>query len=146
MRFAAGQSDPFRVLVCGGRDFKDAALVDRALSSVSRKHGFLHVIHGGARGADKLADTWACENGCDISEFPANWKADGNAAGPIRNQRMLDDSDPQLVVAFPGGKGTADMIRRARSAGLPVWEPAVSVAKEQMQLSVLPSPDGGSKA
>lgn len=51
--------------------------------------------------------------------FPRS-ATNGKAAGPIRNQRMLDEGKPDLVVAFPGGRGTADMVRRAKAAGVPV--------------------------
>jgi hypothetical protein len=51
----------------------------------------------------------------------ADWNTHGRAAGPIRNQRMLDEVKPELVVAFPGGRGTADMVRRAREAGVNVY-------------------------
>jgi len=54
--------------------------------------------------------------------FLANWRTHGKAAGPIRNQQMLDEGRPHLVVAFPGGTGTADMVRRAKAAGVPVME------------------------
>ena len=53
-----------------------------------------------------------------IELFPADWKVRGRAAGHIRNQQMLDEGRPHLVVAFPGGRGTADMVRRARAAGI----------------------------
>jgi hypothetical protein len=54
--------------------------------------------------------------------YPADWAKHGRAASPIRNQQMLDEGRPNLVVAFPGGRGTADMVRRARSAGVEVIE------------------------
>lgn len=52
----------------------------------------------------------------------ADWEDLGRKAGPIRNQRMLDDGRPELVVAFPGGPGTAHMCRIAREAGVEVIE------------------------
>ena len=56
--------------------------------------------------------------------FPADWIRHGRAAGPIRNEQMLREGCPDLVVAFhddPGlGRGTADMVRRALAAGVPV--------------------------
>lgn len=58
-----------------------------------------------------------------VRAFPADWHRDGKAAGPIRNRRMLLEGMPDLVVAFPGGRGTADMVRRARAAGIEVVEP-----------------------
>jgi hypothetical protein len=55
-----------------------------------------------------------------VVRYPADWARHGNAAGLVRNQQMLDDGKPDLAVAFPGGKGTADMVRRARKAGIPI--------------------------
>lgn len=73
------------------------------------------LIHGDARGADRLAARWAVQNGVPVKAFPANWRAHGLAAGPMRNEQMLVEGMPQLVIAFPGGRGTADMVRRVRS-------------------------------
>ncbi len=109
------------VLVTGGRDFDDRALVDRVLDELKPSL----VVHGGARGADRLARFWARANGVRQRIHNAKWERFGRAAGPLRNQAMLDEQaacgEPiALVVAFPGGKGTADMVRRARSAGIAV--------------------------
>jgi hypothetical protein len=77
------------------------------------------LIEGGASGADRLAGQWAAEHDVPTLRMNADWKKYGRGAGHIRNQQMLDEK-PELLVAFPGGKGTADMVRRARKAGLPV--------------------------
>lgn len=107
-----------RVLVCGGRDYTDLNRVWDVLDEIKPSH----VIEGGARGADDLASRWAFSREVPCDTYPANWEAHGPAAGPIRNQYMLIDGKPDLVVAFPGGRGTADMVRRARKAGIPVRE------------------------
>ena len=114
-----------RVLVCGGRDYTDRARVWRVLDAYREKYGRLTIIQGGARGADRHARDWALAQSsvCLINE-PADWDAHGKAAGPIRNQRMLDEGKPDLVLAFPGGRGTADMVSRARKAGIRVIDPA----------------------
>jgi len=112
-----------RILVCGGRDFADYDAVGRFLDMARAKYWDLVIIHGAARGADSLAGYWAKANHIPVEEYPADWKQHGKGAGSIRNQRMLDEGRPDAVLAFPGGVGTADMIRRARAAGLPVWEP-----------------------
>ncbi len=109
-----------RVLVTGGRDFTDAAMVQAALDPLAADIEVL--IEGGARGADTLAREWAKAHGIPWQTYEANWKRYGRRAGPIRNQKMLDEGYPDLVVAFPGGKGTADMVRRAREAGVKVME------------------------
>ena len=105
-----------RVLVCGGRDYAKADYVSRVLDGLS----VTTLVHGGARGADILAGHWALRHGVNTEVFYADW-ARGKRAGPERNQRMLD-SKPDLVVAFPGGRGTADMVRRAKAAGIEVIE------------------------
>lgn len=112
-----------RVLVCGGRDFSDETAVINALFRLEEEHGdFTEVVHGGARGADILAGKFARLRRASEIIFRANWKRDGKAAGPLRNQRMLNETKPSLVIAFPGGRGTADMVRRSRAAGVTVIE------------------------
>lgn len=109
------------IIVCGGRDYTHFGRIDMVLTYVLRTRGRpLRIVHGGARGADTLADAWALANGCERIAYPADWKAHGRAAGPIRNALMLEREKPDLVVAFPGGKGTADMVSKARAAGIEV--------------------------
>lgn len=76
-------------------------------------------ITGGARGADRNAEIWAEQRGYPVRVYPADWDKHGKKAGPIRNQEMLDKEDPDLVVAFPGGSGTANMISKACRFGVP---------------------------
>jgi hypothetical protein len=108
------------VLVCGSRDYTDYSKVYECLKSLEVSQ----VIAGGCRGADTLAVRAAKDCGYPFREFPADWQKFGKAAGPIRNQRMLDEGKPDLVIAFhenpENSKGTKDMIRRARSQGIPV--------------------------
>jgi hypothetical protein len=112
-----------RVLVCGGRDYRDHGAVWQALGAIHTRTPIDVLIEGGATGADRWCAKWAnCQHGVDTLTYPANWNKDGRAAGPIRNQRMLDEGKPDLVVAFPGGRGTADMVRRAKAAGVEVRE------------------------
>lgn len=109
-----------RVLVCGGRNYRDVKSVFASLDGLSP--GPHLIIHGGATGADACAAEWASKRGCESEVYHAPWRTHGRAAGPIRNQRMLDHGRPELVVAFPGGSGTADMVRRAKAAGVTVIE------------------------
>lgn len=111
-----------RVLVCGGRYYNDSARVAKELSSERWTAPITTVIQGGATGADQLAREWAEAQGIPVLEMRADWKKHGRKAGPMRNQSMIDLSAPDLVVAFPGGRGTADMVRRAKKAKIPVWE------------------------
>lgn len=111
-----------KVLVCGGRDYSRKAYLDATLDELHADRPFSIVIHGAARGADTLAGEWAVTRGVGFRSYPAEWDKYGKSAGHIRNQRMLDAESPDLVVAFPGGRGTADMVARARLAGVPVME------------------------
>lgn len=113
---------PERVLVCGGRDYADQATLFGVLDMLAEERVINTVIQGGAAGADRLARIWATSRNHHVDEFPADWAAHGKAAGPIRNQRMIDEARPTLVLAFAGGRGTADMVRRARASGIPVQQ------------------------
>lgn len=112
-----------KVLVCGGRDYQDRDFAFAALDRFAAKFGVECVIHGAAKGADTLADEWAGSRGVSVRRFPANWERDGKAAGLIRNQEMIDKAEPTAVIAFPGGRGTADMVARAKRHGIPVYRP-----------------------
>ncbi len=80
------------------------------------------IIEGGATGTDSAAADFATVNFCKLEEYPADWKMFGRIAGYIRNKQMLFEGKPDLVVAFPGGKGTAMMVALANSAGVKVIE------------------------
>lgn len=108
-----------RILVCGGRDFSDTDLLYRTLDELARCCQIDAIIEGDARGADRIAGYWAKKNRIDLLLFPADWSL-GKKAGPLRNQKMLDEGKPDLVLAFPGGRGTADMVARAQASGVPV--------------------------
>jgi hypothetical protein len=112
-----------RLLVCGGRDYDDRARVFAALDWAHAHRPVSLVIHGAAHGADTLAGEWAKERGIPAEEYRADWKKLGPVAGPVRNDRMLREGKPDGVMAFPGGVGTMDMVRRAESSGVPVWKP-----------------------
>src|SRR5260221_13374048 len=113
-------SEGLRVLVCGGRDYSDAVVVGAWLGAIEKKWGIAVIIHGDARGADTLAKFYGEFRRLQVSAYPADWRRYGRSAGPIRNEFMLRDSKPDLVVAFPGGAGTADMVRRAKAADVSV--------------------------
>lgn len=108
------------VLVAGGRTFADAELVDRALTAVDP--GML--IEGGDEGADRLCRAWALAHGVQTLTMEANWSRYGAAAGPRRNAGMVEVGRRlgAVLVAFPGGDGTADCVSRARAAGMGVVE------------------------
>jgi hypothetical protein len=115
-----------KVLFCGGRDFTGGDLVSKAFDRFSVSLA----INGGARGADTLAANEAYRRGIQVATYSANWRAHGKAAGHIRNANMLRFGMPDVVVAFPGGKGTADMCAKAKAAGVVVMRPRISSGGE----------------
>lgn len=111
-----------KVLVCGGRAYEDRDRVFAVLDKLHAEAGVVSIIEGGARGADAYGKEWAFRRGVDCETFKADWENQGSFAGPMRNKRMLAEGQPDLVIAFPGGRGTADMVRKARKAGITVVE------------------------
>jgi hypothetical protein len=116
-----------RLLVCGSRTWTDRPRLRQVLDQLVSDHGDGQVvlIEGDARGADRLAGQLARERGWRLERHPADWTHHGRAAGFRRNARMLRQGRPDLVVAFTVGplqqsRGTADMVRRAQEAGVPV--------------------------
>jgi YspA, cpYpsA-related SLOG family len=108
------------VLVCGGRDYADSEFITKVIKYLRDKFGTTIIVHGNARGADSLARDAARQLGMEDRPYSADWNKHGRAAGPIRNQQMLDNEEIDTVVAFPGGRGTADMIGRAKDQGINV--------------------------
>jgi hypothetical protein len=129
-----------KLLVCGGRDYgrvpdiiapgsrdywtrrasQERQLLIETLDGLLRE--VTSMVHGGARGADSLAGDWAYVRGIAVTVYRAQWGVHGLAAGPIRNMQMLEQEKPDAVLAFPGGRGTADMVIKAKLAGVRVIE------------------------
>ncbi len=106
-----------RILVCGGRYNADALTVARYLDPYRTQAPL--VIQGGANGADYLAKQWAVRSGVHYAEVPALWDTHGRKAGPLRNQAMLA-LKPDVCIAFPGGRGTDNMISLCVQHNTPV--------------------------
>lgn len=110
-------------LICGGRKFSDQAMFDGAMSDILSLRGCpSKVVHGKQTGADMMADAWAKKMAIRVESVEADWIKYGRAAGPIRNEKMLREHTPSTIVAFPGGDGTRDMVRKAHAAGVEVIE------------------------
>jgi len=121
----SGQRGPgpnaMRVLVCGGRNYVDRAELYAEFDRLHAEYAFTMVIAGGTGGVDALALEWARERGIATQAFRAEWGTFGRIgkAGPLRNARILAESRPDIVVAFSGGRETANMVKQAKAAG--VW-------------------------
>ena len=107
-----------RILICGDRNYTNYQKILSVLKDLKEQYGLILVIEGGAKGADTLAREASKELDILYEEYPADWITHKKAAGPIRNQRMIDEGKPDLVVAFHGNisesKGTKDMINKAK--------------------------------
>ena len=135
-----------RVLVTGGRDYADTARVESALRSVIEsllgpdpETSQVVIVHGDAPGLDRLAGAVATRLGLAVEAHPADWASpcrptcpphrrrrhDGTdycpAAGVYRNAEMVEGG-ADIAVAFPGGHGTADCVRRIQSAAIALVE------------------------
>src|SRR3989304_4633353 len=109
-----------RVLVCGDRNWTDLNLVRNVIKKMHERESIEVIIEGECRGADKFGRIVAEELGIPVLPFPANWAKEGKAAGHIRNQKMIDEGRPTLILAFhpsiDQSRGTADMLKRAANA------------------------------
>lgn len=104
------------VIVTGGRDYSDVEKIRQVLNLLDVDL----LIHGACSGADTLAKEWGDYHGVKQHSFPvteAEWNKIGKSAGPIRNIRMLEAYPNAVLVAFPGGKGTANCITEAKKRG-----------------------------
>lgn len=109
-----------RAIICGGRDYSNHDHAFQSLDAIHSKSPITHVIEGGARGADRLARSWAISRNIPYTTVNANWNQYGKRAGYLRNKRMRDEFSPDLVIAMPGGVGTKMMIQLANAINLPI--------------------------
>ena len=122
---------PSRSLVIAAGGGRDLAWPQQRIAAelLARSGGRLvHLLlHGGARGADAAIGRAAQQLGWSSAVMPAQWERHGRAAGPIRNRELLEQAIAKavahtspgslasvLVVAFPGGAGTASLVQQAR--------------------------------
>lgn len=112
----------YRVIIAGCRDFNDYELLKEKCDYFlqDEKKEDVVIISGHVSGADALGERYAQERGFQLETFPADWKAHGRAAGPIRNARMA--SAANALIAFWDGKsrGTKNMIETAKNHNLKV--------------------------
>jgi hypothetical protein len=109
-----------KVLVTGSRNYTDIKFVRDTLDKLHKEYNFTVLIEGGASGVDYIAGSWANTIKIEHVVVNAEWNIYGRAAGSKRNQKMIDEYRPDMVVAFPGGNGTKDMIERSKKVGIPI--------------------------
>lgn len=132
-----------RVLVTGGRDYLDVRRIFAGLDLLQARlpGGITEIIEGGASGADMRARWWGERERIKVTTCKADWDKHGKAAGFIRNREMAE-MRPDVVMACPGGRGTAHMIETAKKLGLHVvmLEKMVPEFKGPMVISFLNLP------
>lgn len=119
---AAKDKLAYRIIVCGTRTFTDYELFSKKMNKLVSKLKNIYLLIGDAKGVDRMASRWAFEHMWSYSIWRAKWDKYGNAAGPLRNQKMAEKGNAKACIAFWNGKspGTKDMIKRAKKAGLTV--------------------------
>lgn len=107
-----------RTIIAGSRYITDPAIVAAAIE----ESGFeiTEVVSGACRGVDTLGEQWAKERGIPVKRFPAAWRRDGRAAGPIRNRLMATYADALVAIWDGKSAGTRNMIETAQQRGLEV--------------------------
>jgi hypothetical protein len=112
--------ETFKLIIAGGRDFSDYALLHKKVDVLLASKRFscqIEIVSGKAKGADTLGEQYAKANGFAIKEFPADWKS-GKSAGYARNKEMAEYTD--ACICFWNGKstGTKHMIDLATAKGI----------------------------
>lgn len=112
----------FRLLVTGSRKWDDWDTARAALAVFHDEHGeHVTLVHGGAKGADRICAAIAQEFGWTVEEHPADWNTYGRAAGPIRNTAMVKmGADHCVAFVKLASKGTRHCLAAARQSGIPV--------------------------
>lgn len=112
------------VLICGDRNWSNKDVIKRELLPLKEHNPNITIVTGACKGADLLSEEIAKQLGFQVKSYPANWTKYNRAAGPIRNQQMIDENNVDLVLAFhsdiENSKGTKDMINRAKKKNIPV--------------------------
>lgn len=107
-----------KILVCGGRHYNDSEAINKTLDRLKPSM----IIEGGSTGADWHARLWAIDRGVPYETIFAEWEKFSRLARPMRNARLIA-AGPDLVVAFPGGKDTAEIVQRAKASKINVLQP-----------------------
>lgn len=121
MNMPETEPERLRTIIAGSRTITDPAMLDAALIAWGWCTFITAVVCGEAPGADTLGRQWADQRDIPVLSFPADWKAHGKAAGPIRNEQMADSADALLALWDGQSKGTAHMITTARRYGIKVY-------------------------
>lgn len=115
----------FVVIVVGSRSFNDLSLMYNKLDYYLQKQDKVLIVHGGANGADKLADMYAKDRNIETKVFLPDWNKHGKKAGILRNIEMFEYASKfqnRGCVAFWDGtsKGTKNDIELSEKYNVPL--------------------------
>jgi hypothetical protein len=112
-----------KILICGSREWNNFDKIKNILLKYPQSNETI-IIHGNCKGADKISGYLAKQLNMTVEIYSADWKKYGRAAGPIKNQQMLDEGNPEICYAFHENieisKGTKDMVNKCKLANIPV--------------------------
>lgn len=120
-----------RVIVCGGRDFNDKAMLSRVLWYVHERRGIAEVIHGGQRGAEQMANQWAFQMDIKRIEVRAEWSRHGSTKALVIRNRQMFALQPRGVIAFPGDRNSEAVVQSAREFHVPVLDAEALLVKQK---------------
>ena len=100
-----------KLIIAGGRDFRDWQMLETTMLAFVAKHWMpTEIVCGMAPGADSLGLEWATRCNIQVTPFRPQWKKHGRAAGPIRNKEMAEYADAGIVFWDGQSKGSENMI------------------------------------
>lgn len=116
-----------KLIIAGSRDFTNISFVkdriERSVRNVFDKKSITEVVSGGAKGVDAAGEEWAMFNSIGVAKFEVSqqeWETLGKKAGPLRNQKMAEYADALLCIWDGQSRGSANMVKEAKSRGLVV--------------------------
>lgn len=125
------------VIVCGSRDncyHKDPFYREQifySLDTCRDIHHFDFIVTGGQTGIDAATKEWADAHKIEVKEYFADWKQWGPSASQLRNKKMLEEIEPILILAFPGGLGTNSFKALSGAVKCPVVELPISDNRDE---------------
>lgn len=110
-----------KCIIAGTRDISHYEFVRLCIERCPWHDEITEVVSGDCRGVDVCGAVWGNDRGLPVRKFPADWKAYGFSAGPLRNRQMAEYADALIAIWDGESRGTANMIKTARDHGLRVW-------------------------
>jgi hypothetical protein len=110
-----------RILITGSRTWTNHTRIREVLGRWWARYPDAVLVHGAARGADRIAAALWRGWGLPTEAHPADWNRHGKAAGHVRNRQMVA-LGADVCVAFirDGSPGATACTALAHQAGIPI--------------------------